>query len=248
MRYDTFSPELCTFEEHLLGVFVSPLMIYYSCCLQYSSLFRRGEMHAIPSSIQGAASITSTASLDDSFSDMYRSPPRPLPYDADPRSIRDGFVPHREKGPSHSPEESEPLRSNNGPESDSAYGAAGKWNDHPHKGLKEEDVKSSVKLSVAKANSELGYMYSTTEDEDVCPTCLEGRISFPVLHYFTASSHLCPICLWMYILHWTSFAAEYTPENPKIVTKCLHHFHLGCIYEWMERSESCPVCGKVTNF
>lgn len=40
--------------------------------------------------------------------------------------------------------------------------------------------------------------------------------------------------------------AEYTPENPKIMTKCSHHFHLGCIYEWMERSESCPVCGKVT--
>jgi hypothetical protein len=40
--------------------------------------------------------------------------------------------------------------------------------------------------------------------------------------------------------------AEYTPEDPKIMTKCSHHFHLGCIYEWMERSDSCPVCGKVT--
>jgi len=39
--------------------------------------------------------------------------------------------------------------------------------------------------------------------------------------------------------------AEYTEENPKIVTKCYHHYHLGCIYEWMERSENCPVCGKV---
>lgn len=39
--------------------------------------------------------------------------------------------------------------------------------------------------------------------------------------------------------------AEYTSENPKIVTKCSHHFHLGCIYEWMERSDNCPVCGKV---
>lgn len=40
--------------------------------------------------------------------------------------------------------------------------------------------------------------------------------------------------------------ADYTPENPKIITKCSHHFHLSCIYEWMERSETCPVCGKVT--
>ena len=39
--------------------------------------------------------------------------------------------------------------------------------------------------------------------------------------------------------------SEYTPENPRIMTKCFHHFHLGCIYEWKERSDSCPVCGKV---
>lgn len=141
-------------------------------------------MHAIPSSIEGAASITSTASLDDSFSDMYRSPPRPLPYDVYPRSTRDRLVPQLEKGSSHSPEESEPLRSNNDPESNSACGAAGKWNDHPQKGLKGENIKSSVKLSIASTNSELGYMYSATEEEDVCPTCLEGRISFLVLHCF----------------------------------------------------------------
>lgn len=41
------------------------------------------------------------------------------------------------------------------------------------------------------------------------------------------------------------YTAEYTLENPKITAKCSHHFHLGCIYEWMERSESCPICGKV---
>lgn len=39
--------------------------------------------------------------------------------------------------------------------------------------------------------------------------------------------------------------AEYTTENPKIITKCSHHFHLGCIYEWKERSKTCPVCGQV---
>lgn len=56
--------------------------------------------------------------------------------------------------------------------------------------------------------------YSSSEDEDVCPTCLE----------------------------------EYTPENPKIVTKCSHHYHLSCIYEWLERSETCPVCGRIMLF
>lgn len=48
---------------------------------------------------------------------------------------------------------------------------------------------------------------------------------------------VCPTCL-----------EEYTQENPKITAKCSHHYHLGCIYEWMERSQTCPVCGKVMVF
>jgi len=43
----------------------------------------------------------------------------------------------------------------------------------------------------------------------------------------------CPICL-----------EEYDDENPKLLTKCEHHFHLACILEWMERSDACPVCNK----
>ncbi|CAH8275611.1 unnamed protein product [Arabidopsis lyrata] len=43
----------------------------------------------------------------------------------------------------------------------------------------------------------------------------------------------CPICL-----------EEYEIENPKLLTKCGHDFHLACILEWMERSEACPVCDK----
>ncbi|XP_076961138.1 putative E3 ubiquitin-protein ligase RHB1A [Bidens hawaiensis] len=44
----------------------------------------------------------------------------------------------------------------------------------------------------------------------------------------------CPTCL-----------EEYDEENPKIITKCDHHFHLSCILEWMERSETCPMCDQV---
>lgn len=43
----------------------------------------------------------------------------------------------------------------------------------------------------------------------------------------------CPTCL-----------EEYDAENPRITLECGHHFHLGCIFEWQERSENCPVCGK----
>ncbi|KAL1355790.1 hypothetical protein AAHE18_05G138000 [Arachis hypogaea] len=44
---------------------------------------------------------------------------------------------------------------------------------------------------------------------------------------------VCPICL-----------EEYDAENPKLTTKCDHYFHLACILEWMERSETCPVCDQ----
>ncbi|KAH0984400.1 hypothetical protein GBA52_011577 [Prunus armeniaca] len=183
----------------------------------YTSLFRRGEVHSIPSSIQGAASMMSSASLDNSISDMYRSPPRPLPYDADPRYIRlqrDGLISRREKGSSHSHEEAEPLRSDTDADSE-CLSTGEKWNGSAcEDGVKEHRSKSSMKFSSAKATTVVGNFYISSEDEDVCPTCLE----------------------------------EYTPENPKIMTKCSHHFHLGCIYEWMERSESCPVCGKVMVF
>ncbi|KAL0773219.1 hypothetical protein Bca101_038370 [Brassica carinata] len=44
----------------------------------------------------------------------------------------------------------------------------------------------------------------------------------------------CPICL-----------EQYDIDNPKLLTKCGHNFHLACILEWMERSEACPVSDKV---
>ncbi|KAL9267280.1 E3 ubiquitin-protein ligase-like protein [Drosera capensis] len=178
----------------------------------YASLFPRGDGQALPSTTQGAAAVTSTVSTDNSLSDMYRSPPRPLPYDVDLRYFRlqrDGLVSRREKGSSHSHEETEPLRRSDIDADMESLTTAEKWNTTGEDGLKEIR-KSSMKLSSRKSAAEFAYVCSSSEDEDVCPTCLE----------------------------------EYTRENPKIMTKCSHHFHLGCIYEWMERSENCPVCGK----
>lgn len=37
-------------------------------------------------------------------------------------------------------------------------------------------------------------------------------------------------------------------ENPKILTQCNHHFHLACIYEWLERSQTCPICSRQMSF
>ncbi|XP_058081630.1 E3 ubiquitin-protein ligase At3g02290 isoform X2 [Magnolia sinica] len=192
------------------------------CCLRvedfdeyYSAIFRRAEVHALPSSIPGVTHLGSSglATPSPDIPDTFHSPPRPLPYDADPRCSRlqRGLVLRREKASSHFHEESEPLRTSDSNSGLGALGAADKLNGSDHEGgLK---VCRSGYTS-AKVTSVEAYMLSSSEDEDVCPTCLE----------------------------------EYTPENPKIMTQCSHHFHLGCIYEWMERSETCPVCGKVMLF
>ncbi|KAF6140069.1 hypothetical protein GIB67_001810 [Kingdonia uniflora] len=178
------------------------------CFLEmFTAIFQRGEMRSLPSSNQG----TSTMSQDSSLSEMYRSPPRPLPYDADPRCFRPS---KREKGSSHSHEEREPLRRDIDNAHVETISTGKQWNGSDVVRSKECLSGSSVKLSLPAVSDGVAYVYSSSEDEDVCPTCLE----------------------------------EYTPENPKIMTKCYHHYHLGCIYEWMERSETCPVCGKVMEF
>lgn len=46
-------------------------------------------------------------------------------------------------------------------------------------------------------------------------------------------SDACPTCL-----------EPFTEENPRVVAKCGHEYHLPCIYEWLERSSTCPMCGK----
>lgn len=48
---------------------------------------------------------------------------------------------------------------------------------------------------------------------------------------------VCPTCL-----------EPYSDDNPKILTQCHHHFHLACIYEWLERSQTCPICSRQMSF
>ncbi|KAI3669934.1 hypothetical protein L6452_41426 [Arctium lappa] len=186
-----------------------------------TSLFPRGEEHVrLASPSRWTSSFGSSLSVDNSLSDVYRSPPRPTPYDADPRYLRlqrDEPTSRREKGSSHSQEESEPLRSD-GETCVDPLSDGNKPNDFVGEveEAKNPQTNSHSKLSTSKETTGFAHIYASQEedDEDVCPTCLE----------------------------------EYTMENPKIITKCSHHFHLGCIYEWMERSETCPVCGKVMEF
>ncbi|KAH9617693.1 hypothetical protein KSS87_001407 [Heliosperma pusillum] len=64
---------------------------------------------------------------------------------------------------------------------------------------------------------------------------LEDDLKKPIKAIVAVIEEDCPICL-----------EDYTEENPKLLTKCDHHFHLCCILEWMERSDACPVCDQVS--
>ncbi|XP_039034659.1 E3 ubiquitin-protein ligase RLIM-like [Hibiscus syriacus] len=75
-------------------------------------------------------------------------------------------------------------------------------------------AESRSKFWNEKPEAEVACAYGSSEDEDVCPTCLD----------------------------------EYERENPRIVLQCSHSYHLGSIYEWMERSENRPICGKKKMF
>ncbi|EOA21492.1 hypothetical protein CARUB_v10001889mg [Capsella rubella] len=211
------------FEDHPNPTSSCPRCLVNSLLNLYISLFRRGETRSLPSSLQATnVSLASSTSYDNFMSNTFHSTPRPLPYDADPRcfrSRRDSLVSRRDKGSSHSHEETEPLRSDSDVDSESFSVERSKWANKliiSGEDSREEFSKSTRRILKSKTMSTGGDdgLYITSDDEDVCPTCLE----------------------------------EYTSENPKIVTNCSHHFHLSCIYEWMERSENCPVCGKVMEF
>lgn len=47
----------------------------------------------------------------------------------------------------------------------------------------------------------------------------------------------CPTCL-----------EPYTSDNPKIFARCGHHFHMQCIYSWLERKDTCPICESKMTF
>ncbi|KAJ7569612.1 hypothetical protein O6H91_01G085900 [Diphasiastrum complanatum] len=124
-----------------------------------------------------------------------------------PEQTRDG----REKsGNSHSRSgEVEPLPRTN-EDGESALTAMPVDSCIDHGDYEAVKLEISKKVLPSKLTGKVEAKVSPVDDEDVCPTCLDG----------------------------------YNEENPKITTGCGHHFHLSCIYEWMERSIHCPVCYK----
>ncbi|XP_017697625.1 E3 ubiquitin-protein ligase At3g02290 isoform X2 [Phoenix dactylifera] len=186
--------------------------------MKYIALFRREQARVSPSSEQAATPSASTSLTEEnSIVDTYHPPPRPLPFD-DPRCSQlrhqHGRVSRCDKGSAHFHEVSHPLRRINDTDKES-IGTTKLWGRSDYEGgSKICCPESSLDHLSTKVASAAIYVDSSSEDEDVCPTCLE----------------------------------EYTSENPRIILQCTHHFHLCCIYDWMERSEACPVCGKVMVF
>ena len=93
-----------------------------------------------------------------------------------------------------------------------------------------------VSLPVENPDLEKSDIKSKTDDQqeslkvDEYESCEKGAPEDKI-----EEEDVCPICL-----------EEYDEENPRSITKCEHHFHLCCILEWMERSETCPVCDQIT--
>lgn len=132
---------------------------------------------------QGSASLVSPALPDSASNDVYHSisVSRAVAYDGDQRYSRlqrDGLVSRRDKSTAHLQEESQPLRRNT---STSGIEPLGSNIKRRNGAESEEDCKivhqldPAGKTSVTKVTHGLDYKLPSSEDEDICPTCLDGN-------------------------------------------------------------------------
>ncbi|KPA73122.1 hypothetical protein ABB37_10103 [Leptomonas pyrrhocoris] len=81
----------------------------------------------------------------------------------------------------------------------------------------------AVSLVPASHNSSCANLSDCGNDNVV-----DGLETFDVGEYHLTS---CPICL-----------EHFTLDNPAILLKCEHGFHLQCLESWRQRSTICPMC------
>ena len=58
----------------------------------------------------------------------------------------------------------------------------------------------------------------------------------------------CSPCLHSYHPSPAAACIAFFADNPQVWTRCGHHFHMQCLYEWLERKETCPLCEAVIDF
>ncbi|CAA2957661.1 probable E3 ubiquitin- ligase RHB1A [Olea europaea subsp. europaea] len=153
--------------------------------------------------------------LDTSVPDTYRPPPAPIPYET-----LVGCPPApsgNQEDPGH---KVDVVRQATPPESIDTNSVS----------TLETKVKNLASDEKAQINKELDI----TKDVEDEKSYILKKSSEVAVSPLQDEEDVCPTCL-----------EEYDSENPKIITKCDHHFHLACILEWMERSDTCPVCDQV---
>ncbi|KAL0008361.1 hypothetical protein SO802_009863 [Lithocarpus litseifolius] len=183
------------------------------------------EAHESLRSHDGAASALTAEflvdlGLDASTPDTYRSPPAPLPYD-----LVLGYPQSTE---------SESARETVSGDSFETLTTC--------EDLEESDCKAQAKsLCVSPRKLETPNFNETNvsvaKEEDICPNVSVAKEDACPNVSVAEEEDVCPICL-----------EEYDAENPNIITRCEHHFHLSCILEWMERSDACPICDQEMTF
>ncbi|GFZ16458.1 RING/U-box superfamily protein [Actinidia rufa] len=180
------------------------------------------EEHEPLSSHHGAVSALSTGLLVDtnlltSIPDTYRPPPAPLPYDAN--LIRPRTPPSNQESCVKKNDTASHTETTESVEETNV----GNTQEISPKDLKGSDCKVQTDTELASSKDFEVELEKSGELK---------KSSEPVVSVL--EEDVCPTCL-----------EEYDTENPKIMTQCEHHFHLACILEWMERSDTCPVCDQV---
>ena len=146
----------------------------------------------------------------DTSPDTYRAPPRPLPYDVDPRYIRlqrDGLVSRREKvgiSQLHS-EESEPLRRNTGDDGEQMITIQRRngvdYDDDNNEGYQGDSP--GKRQQSTKLMGRVESVMSFGDDEDICPTCLDGNVAYFQLYFKESISdafHPVAYCIYLHFL------------------------------------------------
>nr|GMC87314.1 probable E3 ubiquitin-protein ligase RHB1A [Ipomoea batatas] len=154
--------------------------------------------------------------LDTSSPDTYRPPPTPRPYET--HVGRPRTPPGNQDG--HKNEAAAQTK-----ETETCEEA--------NSGNGTEIADTATKGSDAKVQDNIEL---TAQKEVVDELEKSGELkksNEPIVPSLQEEEDVCPTCL-----------EEYDEENPKIITQCEHHFHLSCILEWMERSDTCPVCDQ----
>ncbi|KAL7150380.1 hypothetical protein ABFS83_05G108300 [Erythranthe nasuta] len=156
--------------------------------------------------------------LDTSLLDTYQPPPAPIPYETYAGRPQTPPSANRERSGCNNNEallETTNVESIEGANAESTFE------------IKAKNLESDEK-------SEINSMLETSKEmEDESSDDELKKSSKSVVPPLQDEDDICPTCL-----------EEYDAENPKIITKCDHHFHLGCILEWMERSDTCAVCDQ----